>query len=101
MKPRGSTTTWQNDHFTIKGRTVSGSLSLNPTRLHRELARRGWHGIDLARAAQLTAPTISAALAGRPLKMTTVRKIAKTLSETPPIAVIHDLIREAADEPAA
>jgi lambda repressor-like predicted transcriptional regulator len=54
-------------------------------RLRLELARRGWGHADLARIAGISAPTVSAAVAGRPLAPRTVRRIADALSEAPVI----------------
>jgi hypothetical protein len=46
---------------------VTMGVMIRPPRLRLELARRGWANVDLARAAGISAPTVSAAMAGRPL----------------------------------
>jgi transcriptional regulator with XRE-family HTH domain len=73
---------------------MSGSQRLIPSKLKKEIVRRGWQGCDLAQRAHLSAPTVSAALAGRPLKVATLLKIAKALAATTPIQELDDLLDE-------
>jgi lambda repressor-like predicted transcriptional regulator len=73
---------------------MAGSISLEPEKLRFEIARRGWQAVDLAREARLSLPTISCALQGRILKATTVVKIAKALSGTPPMEEVDALLRD-------
>ncbi|MGH7641584.1 MAG: hypothetical protein ACRENX_00955 [Candidatus Dormibacteria bacterium] len=68
------------------------SVVLARDRLRLELARRGWAGVDLARAARLSAPTISAALAGKPVAARTLRRIAMALSDAPPVAGVDAIL---------
>jgi len=70
-------------------------VSISVPRLRLELARRGWTHCDLARSAGISAPTVSAAMAGRSLAPKTVRRIAEALSAAPPIAGLDSLLREA------
>lgn len=60
--------------------------------LERELARRGWTHADLAKAAGVSSPTISAALAGHPLSPRTLRCIVEALSTTPPLDGVDRLL---------
>jgi transcriptional regulator with XRE-family HTH domain len=76
------------------------SVSLDPSRLRRELARRGLSATDLAREARLSAATVSAALAGRPITTTTLRLIADVLLRVPVVDVIDELLLPNQDEPA-
>jgi len=62
-------------------------------RLHRELARRGWNSSILAREAGVSPPTVSAALAGRPIAPKSVRMMAAALARVPPVPAIDALIR--------
>jgi DNA-binding Xre family transcriptional regulator len=59
-----------------------------------ELARRGWAHTDLARAAGISPPTVSAAVAGRPVAPSTLRKIADALASTPVVEGIDVLLRD-------
>jgi transcriptional regulator with XRE-family HTH domain len=63
-------------------------------RLRLELARRGWALSDLATAAGISPPTVSAAIAGRALAPNTVRRIALALAGTPPVDGVDDLLAE-------
>jgi len=72
---------------------------MHPSRLERELARRGWNATDLARASGISVATISAARHGRPLAHTTLCKIADALQKAPVIPGVDDLL-EPAGEPA-
>lgn len=54
-------------------------------RLQRELARRGWTYSDLARAAQASPPTVTSAMAGRPVAPRTLRRIAQALTAAAPV----------------
>lgn len=55
-------------------------ITLQPDRLRLELARRGWSAADLAREARVSPPTVSAALAGRPIAAQSLALIAGALS---------------------
>lgn len=70
------------------------SVFVHPTRLRQEMARRGWEGVDLAREARLSAATVSAALAGRPIAARSLSLIAAALSRAPVVAEIDALLRE-------
>ena len=61
--------------------------------LRTEMARRGWSAADLARQSGISAPTISAALAGRPIANRSLLLIATCLEESPPpVETIDGLI---------
>lgn len=68
------------------------SISVNPDTLRLEIARRGWDAIDLARASRLSAATVSAALAGKPVSAHSVHEMAKALARTPVIELIDKLV---------
>lgn len=61
-------------------------------RLRQELVRRGWAGADLAHAAGISAPTVTAALAGRPLSPRTVGRIVQALALAPVLEGIDGLV---------
>jgi transcriptional regulator with XRE-family HTH domain len=61
-------------------------------RLRLELARRGWDGCDLATAAGLSCATVSAAIQGRRVSTTTLRKMVLALSRAPVLPGIDELV---------
>jgi transcriptional regulator with XRE-family HTH domain len=67
-------------------------IRLNPTRLDRELARRGWSATDLARAAGCSPSTISGARRGRTVTNETLRKIAGALEVAPIMPGVDHLL---------
>ena len=68
------------------------SVVLASDRLRLEVVRRGWGHADLARAAHVSAPTISAAMAGRPVAASTLRRIAIALAEAPPVSGVDSIL---------
>jgi transcriptional regulator with XRE-family HTH domain len=66
---------------------------MDPTRLDRELARRGWNATDLAKASGISVGTISAARRGRAVSNATLSKIAAAL-RTAPVVEGVDLLLE-------
>jgi hypothetical protein len=58
------------------------------------MALRGLSGADLAAEARISAPTMTAAIAGRSLSPQTVRSIASALTRIPSI-VSEDLLESA------
>jgi transcriptional regulator with XRE-family HTH domain len=56
---------------------------MDPNRLDRELARRGWNATDLAKASGISVGTISAARRGRPVSNATLCKVAEALRAAP------------------
>jgi len=66
---------------------------MDPNRLDRELARRGWNATDLAKASGISVGTISAARRGRPVSNSTLGKIAEALREAPIVEGV-DLLLE-------
>lgn len=68
------------------------SIVVHPGQLRMEMARRGLSARVLAREAGVSPPTISAALAGRPISATTLGLIAGALTRIPPVAVIDGLL---------
>jgi len=67
-------------------------ITVDGERLRRELIRRGWHSSDLARAAGLSEPTISAALMGHQISVHSLRSIAEAIARTPEVAGIDKLM---------
>jgi transcriptional regulator with XRE-family HTH domain len=68
------------------------SVPINTERLMREMARRGWSRRDLARAAGISAPTVTMALAGRPVAPVTLKRIALALLAAKPVEGIDSLL---------
>lgn len=57
-----------------------------------ELARRGWSAADLAREAGISPPTVSAALAGKPIAARSVGLVAACLARFPAMEILEGLI---------
>jgi transcriptional regulator with XRE-family HTH domain len=74
------------------------SVVLAADRLRLEIARRGWGNADLARAASVSAATITAATAGRPISPSTLRKIALALSMSEPVSGVDAILPPPASE---
>jgi hypothetical protein len=68
------------------------SIVLATDRLRLEMARRGWGNADLARAARVSAPTVTAALAGRPVAPRTLVRIGRALADSPPVAGVDNIL---------
>lgn len=68
------------------------SIVVHPGRLRQEMARRGWAATDLARASRLSAATVSAALAGRPVAERSLGLMATALARAPVLDVVDTLI---------
>jgi transcriptional regulator with XRE-family HTH domain len=68
------------------------STRIDPTRLDRELARRGWNATDLARASGVSVGTISAARRGRLVSNGTLCKIANALRDAPIVPGVDSLL---------
>ena len=66
---------------------------MDPNRLDRELARRGWNATELAKASGISVGTISAARRGRPVSNATLGKIAEALRAAPIVEGV-DLLLE-------
>ena len=73
------------------------TIRLDPERLEREIARRGWSAKDLADAAGCSPGTISAARRGRAVTGATVAKIARALREAPIVKGIDELLGDDRD----
>lgn len=69
------------------------TVVVDAQRLREALALRGWSGNDLARVSGLSAPTVSAALAGRPITAHSLKCMAMALDREPVVGVIAALIR--------
>ena len=67
-------------------------IRLSPSRLDRELARRGWSATDLARATGCSPSTISGARRGRVVNNETLRRIAEALRGAPIILGVDALL---------
>lgn len=65
---------------------------VNTERLRREMLLRGWSGVDLAQFAGLSPATVSAAVLGRQVSTTTIRRMALALSKAPVIAGTAELL---------
>jgi transcriptional regulator with XRE-family HTH domain len=65
---------------------------MDPVRLDRELARRGWNATDLAKASRVSVGTISAARRGRAVSNATLCKIAEALRAAPVVDGIDVLL---------
>ena len=68
------------------------SVLIDVERLRRELSRRGWGQCDLARAAGISAPTVTAAVSGKAIAPRTLRLIAIALSSKDPIPGVDELL---------
>jgi transcriptional regulator with XRE-family HTH domain len=68
---------------------------MDPMRLDRELARRGWNATDLAKASRVSVGTISAARRGRAVSNATLGKIAEALRVAPVVDGIDVLLEPA------
>lgn len=60
--------------------------------LEREIARRGWTHADLARAAGLSAATVTSATAGRSVSPRTLQLIVKALLDARPLEGVDSLL---------
>ena len=65
---------------------------MDPNRLDRELARRGWNATDLAKASGISVGTISSARRGRPVSNATLSKIADALHAAPVVEGVDRLL---------
>jgi transcriptional regulator with XRE-family HTH domain len=74
------------------------SVTVHPGRLRNELARRGWSAADLARESGISAPTVSAALAGRAISAQSLQRLAVALTKAPTLDVIDKLILASPDD---
>ncbi len=69
-------------------------IRFNPTALRRQMALRGLTAAHLAVESRISAPTMSAAMAGRRIGPQTVRAIATALSRIPTV-ISEDLLESA------
>jgi DNA-binding Xre family transcriptional regulator len=67
-------------------------VRINPARLDRELARRGWSATDLANASGCSPSTISGARRGRTVTNDTLRKICEALQGAPIVPGVDSLL---------
>ena len=70
---------------------------MSGTRVHTvvlltELAKRGWTASDLARAAGVSAATVSAAVRGRRISARTLRRFAEALHRQPEVPGAEALV---------
>jgi transcriptional regulator with XRE-family HTH domain len=68
------------------------SVRVNGVHLRREMARRGWRAIDLARAAGVSAGTMTAVMKGTYVSPRTLQKIAAALTKAPVVPGLDDLL---------
>ncbi len=76
---------------------MTGAVYVNVPRLRREIALRGWRLTDLARAAGLSAGTITVVMRGGAVSPRTLTKIARSLARHPMVPGLGELM----DSPAA
>lgn len=69
-------------------------VQLDGAGLRRELARRGMTQAELAKAAGVTEPTVSHAIAGKMVSYLTIRKLARALTVTPVLPGTDGIILE-------
>jgi len=70
-------------------------INVDPDKLLLALNRRGMSAADLAAAAGISPTTLSGCLHhGRRVTVRTARRIAKALSDTPPIDGLEDLLAD-------
>jgi len=67
-------------------------VTVHPGRLRQEMARRGWAAADLAREARISPATVSSALDGRPIAVSSLALMAKALGRVPADRIIDSLI---------
>jgi lambda repressor-like predicted transcriptional regulator len=70
------------------------NVSINRERLCNELARRGWTVADLSARAGVSAATLSAVMAGRPVRPTTAKRIALAISKAPVVDGMDRILTE-------
>jgi transcriptional regulator with XRE-family HTH domain len=68
------------------------AVRVNQVRLRHEMVRRGWQANDLARAASVSAGTLTAILHGRSVSPHTLRKLAIALTKHPIVPGLEELI---------
>ena len=64
---------------------------VNVDQLRRELALRGWNGVDLAYHAGVVPATVTAAMKGRPVSTGTIRRFAEALGKEPVVSGVDAL----------
>lgn len=65
---------------------------VNVQALRRQMALRGWNGVDLAYHAGVVPATVSAAMQGRPISSATLRKLAEALLKAEVIPGAEELL---------
>ena len=75
---------------------MTGGVHVNVTRLRDEIARRGWTSTDLARAAGLSAGTMTAVMKGSSVPPRTLCKLAGALRKQPAVPGLDELLGGAA-----
>jgi transcriptional regulator with XRE-family HTH domain len=68
------------------------SIRLDAGRLRRERDRRAWTNAELAAAAGVSNPTVTAALAGRAVSPRTLRLLARALASCPAVENVEALL---------
>lgn len=68
------------------------ALKINADRLRREMAARGWNGVDLAHHAGVSPATLSHALNGHPVTTATLNRLARALSKAPLVEGVEELL---------
>jgi hypothetical protein len=75
---------------------MTGGVYVNVPRLRRETAIRGWRPTDLARAAGISAGTMTLVMKGGPVSPRTLRNIAAALRRHAVVPGLDDLLDERA-----
>jgi hypothetical protein len=75
---------------------MTGGVYVNVPRLRREIALRGWRSTDLARAAGLSAGTMTAVMKGGLVSPRTLSKLAAALRRHDVVPGLDDLLNSAA-----
>ena len=68
------------------------NTAVDAAALRRELARRGLSAADIAHRAGISAPTLSRALAGKPIANRSLAALARAVADVPLIAGLDDLL---------
>ena len=68
------------------------SVRLDASRLRHERDRRAWTNAELAAAAGVSNPTVTAALAGRPVAPRTLRLLAREFAACPAVEDVEALL---------
>lgn len=74
-------------------------MTLDIDQVRSDMARRGWTQVDLAEAAGISQPTVSAALAGRSIKEKSAKAIARAIESSNPDPAVERILHQEAVAP--